>query len=83
MLFILVIGILLLAEFALFNYPKVYGEEQVQPAISICQEKLNETKCNQINLYVLRPSRVVLVIVAVTAVSHEDDPICPIDNDSE
>jgi hypothetical protein len=25
----------------------------------------------------------VLVIVAVTAVSHEDDPICPIDNDSE
>jgi hypothetical protein len=48
MLFILMIGILLLVELALFNYPKVYGEEQVQPAISICQEKLNETKCNQI-----------------------------------
>ena len=48
MLFILMIGMLLLVELALFNYPKVYGEEQVQPAISICQEKLNETKCNQI-----------------------------------
>ena len=48
MLFILVIGILLLAELALFNYPIVYGVEQVQPAISICQEKLNETECNQI-----------------------------------
>jgi hypothetical protein len=48
MLFILVIGILLLVELALFNYPEVYGEEQVQPAISICQEKLNETECNQI-----------------------------------
>jgi len=40
--------ILVLAELALFNYPIVYGEEQVQPAISICQEKLNETECNQI-----------------------------------
>ena len=48
MLFILVLGILLLAELALFNYPIVYGVEQVQPAISICQEKLNETECNQI-----------------------------------
>ena len=47
-IFILVIGILLLVELALFNYPKVYGKAQLQPAISICQEKLNETKCNQI-----------------------------------
>jgi hypothetical protein len=47
MLFISMIG-MLLAVLAFFNYPKVYGEEQEQPAISICQEKLNETKCNQI-----------------------------------
>jgi hypothetical protein len=32
----------------LFNYLKVYGEEQEQPTISICQEELNETECNQI-----------------------------------
>ncbi len=33
-----------------FNYLKVSGEEQEQeqPTISICQEELNETKCNQI-----------------------------------
>ena len=48
MMFIAMIGMLLLVGLALFNYLKVYGEEQEQPTISICQEELNETKCNQI-----------------------------------
>jgi hypothetical protein len=47
MMFIAMIGMLLVG-LALFNYLKVYGEEQEQPTISICQEELNETKCNQI-----------------------------------
>ena len=47
-MFIAMIGMLLLVELALFNYLQVYGEEQEQPTISICQEELNETKCNQI-----------------------------------
>jgi hypothetical protein len=46
-MFIAMIGMLLVG-LALFNYLKVYGEEQEQPTISICQEELNETKCNQI-----------------------------------
>jgi hypothetical protein len=43
-------GILVLTGLASFNYLKVSGEEQEQeqPTISICQEELNETKCNQI-----------------------------------
>jgi hypothetical protein len=34
------------------------------------------TKCNvtKLNLYVLRLSRVVLVIVVITVVNHDDDP---------
>jgi hypothetical protein len=49
-MFITMIGMLLLVGLALFNYLKVYGEEQEQeqPTISICQEELNETKCNEI-----------------------------------
>ena len=47
MMFIAMIGMLLVG-LALFNYLKVYGEEQEQHTISICQEELNETKCNQI-----------------------------------
>jgi hypothetical protein len=47
MMFIAMVGMLLVG-LALFNYLKVYGEEQEQPTISICQEELNETKCNQI-----------------------------------
>ena len=77
MLFILVLGILLLAELALFNYPIVYGEEQVQPAISICQEKLNETKCNQIEPVCPETFPGCVVIVAVTAVNHEAIPLSP------
>ncbi len=44
------IGMLVIAGLASFNYLKVSVEEQEQkqPAISICQEELNETKCNQI-----------------------------------
>jgi hypothetical protein len=46
------IAMLLLVGLALFNCLKVYGEEQEQeqeqPTISICQEELNETKCNEI-----------------------------------
>ncbi|MDQ3977333.1 MAG: hypothetical protein M3264_12480 [Thermoproteota archaeon] len=50
MMFITMIGMLLLVGLALFNCLKVYGEEQEQeqPTISICQEELNETKCNEI-----------------------------------
>jgi hypothetical protein len=52
MMFIAMIGMLLLVGLALFNCLKVYGEEQEQeqeqPTISICQEELNETKCNEI-----------------------------------
>jgi hypothetical protein len=50
MVFLAMIGILVLTGLASFNYLKVSGEEQEQeqPTISICQEELNETKCNQI-----------------------------------
>jgi hypothetical protein len=50
MMFLAMIGILVLTGLASFNYLKVSGEEQEQeqPTISICQEELNETKCNQI-----------------------------------
>ena len=50
MMFFATIGILVLTGLASFNYLKVSGEEQEQeqPTISICQEELNETKCNQI-----------------------------------
>jgi hypothetical protein len=50
MMFLAMIGILVLTGLASFNYLKVSGEEQEeeQPIISICQEELNETKCNQI-----------------------------------
>jgi hypothetical protein len=52
MMFIAMIGMLLLVGLALFNCLKLYGEEQEQeqeqPTISICQEELNETKCNEI-----------------------------------
>ena len=50
MMFLAMIGMLVLTGLASFNYLKVSGEEQEQkqPAISICQEELNETKCNQI-----------------------------------
>jgi hypothetical protein len=47
-MFIATIGMLLVVGFALFNYIEGYGEVQEQPAISICQEELNETKCDQI-----------------------------------
>ena len=49
-MFLAMIGILVLTGLASFNYLKVSGEEQEQeqPTISICQEELNETKCNQI-----------------------------------
>jgi hypothetical protein len=50
MIFLSTIGILVLTGLASFNYLEVSGEEQEQeqPTISICQEELNETKCNQI-----------------------------------
>jgi hypothetical protein len=50
MMFLAMIGILVLTGLASFNCLKVSGEEQEQeqPTISICQEELNETKCNQI-----------------------------------
>ena len=52
MMFLAMIGILVLTGLASFNYLKVSGEEQEQeqeqPTITICQEELNETKCNQI-----------------------------------
>jgi hypothetical protein len=52
MMFLATIGILVLTGLASFNYLEVSGEEQEQeqeqPTISICQEELNETKCNQI-----------------------------------
>jgi hypothetical protein len=48
MMFLAMIGMLLLTGLASFNHLKVSGEEQDQPTISICQEELNETKCNQI-----------------------------------
>ena len=51
MMFLATIGILVLTGLTSFNYLEVSGEEQEQqeqPTISICQEELNETKCNQI-----------------------------------
>ncbi len=50
LMFIAMIGMLLLVALPLFDYLKVYGEEQEQelPTISICKEGINETKCNQI-----------------------------------
>jgi hypothetical protein len=52
MIFLAMIGILALTGLASFNYLKVSGEEREQeqerPTISICQEELNETKCNQV-----------------------------------
>jgi hypothetical protein len=50
LMFIAMIGMLLLVGLSLFNYLKVYGEEQEQqqPTISVCKEDINETKCNQI-----------------------------------
>jgi hypothetical protein len=50
MMFLAMIGMLVITGLASFNYLKVSVEEQEQkqPAISICQEELNETKCNQI-----------------------------------
>jgi hypothetical protein len=50
MMFLAMIGILVLTGIASFNYLKGSGEEQEQerPTISICQEELNETKCNQV-----------------------------------
>lgn len=48
LMFIAMIGMLLLVGLALFNYLKVYGEEQEKPTISVCKENINETKCNQI-----------------------------------
>jgi hypothetical protein len=49
-MFLATIGIVVLTGLASFNYLKLSGEEQEQeqPTISICQEELNETKCNQI-----------------------------------
>jgi hypothetical protein len=47
-MFIAMIGMLLLVGLALFNYLKVNGQEQEQPTISICQEELDETQCDQI-----------------------------------
>ena len=75
-MFLAMIGILVLTGLASFNYLKVSGEEQEQeqPTISICQEELNETKCNQIEPVCMCPSRVVSVIVVVTAVNHNDEP---------
>ena len=70
------IGILLLVELALFNYPESLRGRTRYNLLSLYVKK-NLTKRNviKLNLYVLRPSRVVLVIVAVTAVNHDDDPI--------
>jgi hypothetical protein len=50
LMFIAMIGMLLLVGLSLFNYLKVYGEEQEQQqtTISVCKEDINETKCNQI-----------------------------------
>jgi hypothetical protein len=50
MMYLAMIGILVLTGLTSFNYLKVSGEEQEQerPTISICQEELNETKCNQV-----------------------------------
>jgi hypothetical protein len=50
MMFLAIIGMLVLTGLTSFNYLKVSVEEQEQkkPAISICQDELNETKCNQI-----------------------------------
>ena len=49
-MFLAMIGMLVLTGLASFNYLKVSVEEQEQkqPAISVCQEELNETKCKQI-----------------------------------
>ena len=51
-MFLATIGILVLTGLASLNYLEISGEEQEQeqeqPTISICQEELNETKCNQI-----------------------------------
>ena len=49
-MFLAMIGMLVLTGLASFNYLKVSVEEQEQkqPAISICQEELNKTKCEQI-----------------------------------
>ena len=80
MLFILVIGILRLVELALFNYPEVTGKNKYKYSLLTLSVKKNLTKriVIKLNLYVLRPSQVVLVIVAVTAVNQEDDPIVPL-----
>lgn len=50
MMSLAMIGTLVLAGLASFNYLKVSGggQEEEQPTISICQEELNKTKCNQI-----------------------------------
>jgi hypothetical protein len=50
MMSLAMIGMLVLTGLASFSYLKVSGgeQEEEQPTISICQEELNETKCNQI-----------------------------------